>query len=788
MIMLSGMLRTVAIEVPFHVRVIDCDHSEASFQVLDRLLQSVYHEDEVILREGQIFGNTFARTTSAFPNRERTKNYQDFTTPKYLIESKNTDEKPHFQAFTFDPLEKNEVLIKIDLASFDRKGIENNSIFGQHHRVVGIVGIIDKIGSEVSGGISIGDRVCTLISTTNLQSHVVVPACTCTQFSFWHSDDNISKLKDGVIAWLVLVTMSKLKGGENVLIDIKDSTDMGLYMNAIASDCASNPYIYTRNMKEEPKFHKEVKVLSTEDLCSMPAHFDVLVVDSVKKLTRSHLSSMRPFGRIVVTDNPSKEIDATTIEFARRKFLHILPFDFKSIISVAPEVLKDAIQSIIKMEKKLTIPARINKFKVHELRGVKSIKHSKSVIADFQKDNALVLTTMEATKSISYAEKDAVIITGGCAGFGLRSALELADWGLKHIVLASRRGIVQDSDKMSVEKLEGKGVNVMAFSLDVTKRGDLSNALDKLKKEGLSVCGILHSATIYADNFIAELSKDHFMLSYETKAKGAWNLHVETLKLKLKFFICYSSVVVSIGNQGQSAYAASNAFLDGLIAFRVAQGLEGTSIRWGKIGEVGLMARNKYVDNLQERMGVLAVTPKEGLTLMKEIILRGHYQITIHNCTWQKIRKASTVLDSITQQKTGPFIARWEAVNSLMVLDKLQRLKSIEGRLVDSIERITGYTSLTGNTALETLGIDSLAATEIQFAIDESISVNIEVMEIFDSVDIAHLSTKVYKIVEENYIEMKSTMNGLSSLGSSKVFKQVEENYTEVKETIDYHM
>ncbi|KAL8880039.1 MAG: hypothetical protein Q9198_002475, partial [Flavoplaca austrocitrina] len=68
------------------------------------------------------------------------------------------------------------------------------------------------------------------------------------------------------------------------------------------------------------------------------------------------------------------------------------------------------------------------------------------------------------------------------------------------------------------------------------------------------------------------------------------NLHTALQNTPLDFFIILSSICGIVGNLGQSAYAASNAFLDSFAAYRTRLGLPAATINIGVVSEVGYAA------------------------------------------------------------------------------------------------------------------------------------------------------------------------------------------------------
>src|SRR5262249_58963343 len=106
------------------------------------------------------------------------------------------------------------------------------------------------------------------------------------------------------------------------------------------------------------------------------------------------------------------------------------------------------------------------------------------------------------------------------------------------------------------------------------------------------VRGVVHAAGVLDDGIIANQSAERFARVMAPKVRGAWNLHVESLRHPLDFFVSFSSMASAMGAAGQINYAAANAFLDGLAQYRRAQGQPRVGIALGSMGALGMGAHH----------------------------------------------------------------------------------------------------------------------------------------------------------------------------------------------------
>ncbi len=131
------------------------------------------------------------------------------------------------------------------------------------------------------------------------------------------------------------------------------------------------------------------------------------------------------------------------------------------------------------------------------------------------------------------------------------------------------------------------------------------------------VSGGVHAAGVLDDVVVEGLSGERLRGVLAAKVVGGWNLH-EVMSGSEGLFVLFSSAAGVLGAAGQANYAAGNAFLDGLAAFRRARGLSGVSVAWGLWEERSVMTGGLERSDLarMRRMGVLPMSTEDGLRLL----------------------------------------------------------------------------------------------------------------------------------------------------------------------------
>jgi acyl transferase domain-containing protein/NADPH:quinone reductase-like Zn-dependent oxidoreductase/NADP-dependent 3-hydroxy acid dehydrogenase YdfG/acyl carrier protein len=213
------------------------------------------------------------------------------------------------------------------------------------------------------------------------------------------------------------------------------------------------------------------------------------------------------------------------------------------------------------------------------------------------------------------------VITGAFGGFGMETAKWLVEQGARHIVMVGRRGASTPEAQAVLQDFRAHGVKVVADPCDVTDRAALERLFETLHTTMPPIAGVMHAAMVLDDALLVNLDKERFHRVLAPKIAGAENLDRLVRGMPLDYFIMFSSISTLIGNPGQANYVAANAYMEGLARSRRQKGLAALAVGWGPISDVGVIARNKRLRGVAEKIaessGLLA---REALDLMAQAI------------------------------------------------------------------------------------------------------------------------------------------------------------------------
>ena len=134
-------------------------------------------------------------------------------------------------------------------------------------------------------------------------------------------------------------------------------------------------------------------------------------------------------------------------------------------------------------------------------------------------------------------------------------------------------------------------------------------------------------------------TKSKFEQVYGSKGKAASYLDKLSRErdLKLDYFVCFSSLVASQGNIGQSNYGFANSALERICEQRKKDGLSGLAIQWGLLGDVGFvheMCKGRDLEvcaSVSQRLPSFFQTLDKFLTLpytvVSSMVIANHYKI-----------------------------------------------------------------------------------------------------------------------------------------------------------------
>ncbi|MDQ0982718.1 acyl transferase domain-containing protein/D-arabinose 1-dehydrogenase-like Zn-dependent alcohol dehydrogenase/acyl carrier protein, partial [Streptomyces sp. V2I9] len=336
-----------------------------------------------------------------------------------------------------------------------------------------------------------------------------------------------------------------------------------------------------------------------------------------------------------------------------------------------------------------------------------------------------------------------VLVTGGTGALGALTARHLVtEHGVRHLLLAGRRGAQAEGAAELTAELTALGAEVTLAACDVTDPAALKALLAHVPPHH-PLTAVVHAAGTLDDGLVESLTHDRLGTVLAPKTAAA-ALHEATAGTDLAAFVLYSSMSGTLGSPGQGNYAAANAYLDALARHRHARGLPALSLAWGPWAGAGGMAEALTASGTARisRSGFPPLDPERGLGLLDTALELPDAALLPTVLDTARLAASPAPLPPLLQTLVRP--ARRVADRSVTpggLAERLQRLPA-EDRLRTTLELVRGQVaSVLGFTSpdavdptrpFKDLGFDSLTSVELRNSIGRAAGRRLPATLVFD--------------------------------------------------------
>ncbi len=371
-----------------------------------------------------------------------------------------------------------------------------------------------------------------------------------------------------------------------------------------------------------------------------------------------------------------------------------------------------------------------------------------------------------------------VLITGGTGALGAHTARWLVERrrGPLHVVLTSRRGAQAPGAVELREELEGLGATVTVACCDVSERDDLERLLSDLDEP---VRAVFHAAGTIEMRPLPEHDAPYIERELAAKVAGAQHLDELLEDGPIDAFVVFGSIAGFWGAGEQGAYAAANAFLDGLARRRRGRGLPATVLHWGPWADGGMVTDE--VDTHLRRRGLEPMDPEVAIRGLALALADGRTELAVANVDWPRFA------DGFAARRPRPLLLGVEQARDALREDTpegavgdapllVERLRTVStGERVDvaldlvraEIAVVFGMPdaeSVPTDRPLHDLGLDSLTAVQARNRLGELVGKKLPQSLLFDHPTAEALAAHLTSLVRDDIDDLGDASSMLERL------------------------
>ncbi|NEQ43493.1 MAG: type I polyketide synthase [Leptolyngbya sp. SIOISBB] len=620
-------------------------------------------------------------------------------------------------------------------------------------------GVITAVGANVPH-LAVGDSVIAAQALGSLGSHVRVAANFVVPKPAELSYEAAATIPTAFLtAYHGLYHQAQLQAGERILIHAaaggvgQAAVQISQWLGADVWGTASEPKWPRLEAMGVTQIFNSRTLDFADQIPSLTGDQDIDVVlnslngDFIPKT----LSVLGESGRFVEIGKLGIWTPAQMAE--TRPDVTYLPFDLLNISLATPERIGQWLQELMPLFAKDQLSPL-----PHEIFSIEHLVDAFRYMAQAKHVGKVVISMSSTTQVASDRPQDASVgvhingdstylVTGGFGALGQHVARWLAQQGAKSIVLTGRRVPEQATIIAELAALE---VAVHPMAADIGDEPAVADLMRTIETTLPPLKGIFHAAGVLSDAMITGQTWAQFEPVMKPKVTGTWLLHEHTQHQALDCFVCFSSVASVVGSPGQANYAAANAFMDALVAYRQGQGLPGLSINWGPWSQSGMAAALQSRDQSRwAAQGVGLIKPQQGTRVLGQLLTEtDKAQVLVLPVDWSRYlaQMPPGMVPPLLESFAADYLATGDGaaafLQELQAAAFSQRKPMLLDHVRSSLAKVLGLSTSEGldpQQGLADLGMDSLMAVELRNRLQTSLGCAVPPTAVLDHPTIAAL-------------------------------------------------
>ena len=624
-------------------------------------------------------------------------------------------------------------------------------------------GIITRVGEGVQE-LGVGDNVVGFAPSC-FASHVTTSAHTVARMpENWSHEAAATVPTVFFTAWYALKHLAQLQPGESLLIH-GAAGGVGIAAIQIARHLGAEIFA-TAGSEEKRDFLRLMGVKHVFDSRSLSfaddiraatggQGVDVALNSLAGEAMRRSIGLLKPFGRF---------LELGKRDFVENTTLGLRPFkenisyfaiDADQLLAARPQLASVLFQEVMRLLRDETLtplPCRVFPATqvVAAFRAMQQAQHMGKIVV-----TPVELPHLPAggdpLPPLPLDGNATWLVTGGLSGFGLATARHLAERGVKHLVLAGRRGASAPDAEQILHAFTARGVNVRAEACDMADAEAVRGLINRIGVTMPPLKGVVHAAAVFDDRLLANIDTQSLAAVLAPKLSGAWHLHEATQGLPLTHFVLYSSISTALGNPGQGNYVAANAGLEGLTRLRIGMGLPAVCIAWGPIGDAGYLTRHDAVKkSLAQRLGRPPLTSGQAMQQL-DVALSTNGQHIFANVDWSTalgmfpdVPSRFALVTHSSEHRNETDSAR-DIQRLLAGKSPEEVMEAVRRLIVEEVAQVLGLgvEQVAPDRSVQSMGLDSLMAVELAVGLEQRVGVRLPVMMLQDSPSVEQITERV---------------------------------------------